>query len=339
MNILIPLIILILTALIIFIVKIVLSKLRKMVEKTNTTIDDALLDAIEKPLTVLIGIVGFYLALHTTPFISNLMESFDGDFKYRFFIMIIFFTWVISTFTKRMIKDYGHHWVDNSVIDESYLNLLNAILSYVIWIIGVAFAISSIGVEITPILAGMGVFGLVIAFATQTLVANIFGGVLITTDRLYVVGDRVEIDGIHGDVVDIKARYTKIKTVQNTIVTIPNSTIISSKVINFSDPSDIVMLKIPVSVNYGCNINAVKHIIMTAIAEVPEVLKHEKNKVFLVEFGESSINFEARLWVNHYDDRYPATDMFYSLLYRAFDEAGIQLPYKQIDIHVKNDEE
>ncbi len=337
MDLLAPLIILFITIVLLIIVKFILSKLRKLVESTKTSFDDVLLDAIEKPLLVLIGVFGLYFVLHNVPFIADLMESADGNFKYRSFIGIIFSTWIISTFIKRTIKNYGHHWVEDSIIDESYLNLLNAILSYVIWIIGIAFAISSVGIEITPILAGFGVFGLVIAFATQTLVANIFGGVLITTDKLYVVGNRVEIGDTHGDIMEIKARYTKIKTIQNTIVTIPNSTIITSKVINFSDPSNIIMLKIPVSVNYGCNIDTVKSVIMSSLNKVPNALKDKDNKVFLTEFGESSMNFEVRMWLNHWDERFPATDAFYSLLYKAFEESGIQLPYKQIDIHIKEE--
>ena len=343
MNALTPLIIITATLLATILFKITISILKKYAEKTTNTVDDAVLDSIERPLKILILVSGFYYAIHKTPVLVDFINSYDADLKYRLFILTIFGTWMVATFVKRMIKDYGHKLQEENLLEESHLNFANIVVSYFVWIIGIAIAISAMGLQITPILAGMGVFGLVIALATQTLVSNIFGGILITTDKLYTVGDRVEIDGIHGDVIEIKARYTKIKTIHNTIVTVPNSTVITSKIINYSEPSDIVMLKIPVSCNYGADVIKVKQVIESVIPHVKGVLHTDpytkmplSNMVYFTEFGASSLNFETRLWVERWDERYPVTDAFYSLLYKTFQEEGIEIPFNQMDVHIKS---
>ena len=342
MNFLFPFLIIALTILVAMLFKFVMSILKKYAKRNPNKINDAIIDAIERPLRILILVVGGYYAVLNTLVLANLVNTYDAGFRYRTFILIIFGTWMLSTFIKRMVKDYGHKLQEENILEESHLSLANIVISYFVWMIGIAIAVSSMGVQITPILAGMGIFGLVVALAIQPLVSNIFGGILITTDKLYEVGDRVEIADIHGDVIEIKARYTKIKTIQNTIVTVPNSAVVTSKIINFSEPSDIVMLKIPISCNYGADIIHIKETIKRLIPQVKGVLKKDphtgnplESKIFFTEFGASSLNFEVRLWVEHWDERYPVTDMFYSLIYKAFQEEGIEIPFSQMDVHIR----
>lgn len=328
-----PIIIITVSLFLAYLAKIIINFLIKQAEKTSTQLDDLILQAMKRPVYILIITVGIYYALHNTPGIAETINNYDQDLRYRHAIIILAVTWIIATFAKGFMKNYGHRV---EVLEASQLNLANLVIAYVIWLLGIAFAASSIGVEITPILTGMGVLGLVVAFATQTLMANIFGGILVTTDNLYKVGDRVEMGGVHGDVIEIKARYTRIKTVENTIITIPNSSVITGQIINYSEPTNDVMIRIPISCNYGAFLKKVKELILATATEVPGVLSDPKPVVYLTEFGASSINFELRVWVKHYDDRHRVKDTFYSVIYRVFEEEGIEIPFNQIDVHIKN---
>jgi len=336
MNYTLPVIIIIESILAAYFVNIIIGILIKYAEKTSTKLDDLILHAMRKPICILILVVGIYYALHNTPDIAEIIDRYDQDYKYRQAIIILAATWVISTFVKGLIKNYGHEWKENEYLEDSHLNLANIVVSYVVWIVGIIFAASAIGVELTPILTGIGVLGLVLTLATQTLMANIFGGILVTTDNLYKIGDRIELGGVHGDVIEIKARYTKIKTIENTVVTIPNSTVISGQIVNYSEPTNDVMIKIPVSCNYGAYLPRVKEIILTTAKSMSEVLKNPEPVVYLVEFGASSVNFELRIWVKHYDDRHRVKDLFYNTIYRIFEEENIEIPFNQLDVNVKS---
>lgn len=210
-------------------INLVLKLLIKKAEKTGTKIDDIVLHAIGRPLYILVIVAGIYYAVHQTPFLGETIDKFDEGYRYRHFLLAIFGTWIVASLAKRIIREYGYEYAAKTkgVMDERLVALADMSATYIIWLIGIMIALDAIGIEITPLITGMGIAGLAIALAAQNILSNVFGGVTITLDQLYKVGDRVEMGGIYGDVYEIKPRYTKIKTLTNTIIMIPNSKVIS----------------------------------------------------------------------------------------------------------------
>ena len=320
-------------------INLVLKILIKKAERTNTKIDDIILHAIGRPLYILVIVAGIYYAVHQTPGLDELINKYDEGYKYRQFLITIFITWVVATLAKRIIRDYGYELASKTEgeMDDRLVALADMSVKYIIWLIGIMMALQGIDIEITPIITGMGIAGLAIALAAQTVLSNVFGGVTITIDQLYKVGDRVEFGGVYGDVYEIKPRYTRVKTLDNTIITIPNSKVINENIINFAVPDASVRVKIPVSVAYGTEPAKVEKIMFEIAESTPGVLKKPAPLLRFIEYAASSQNFELLVWIRHYDDRHPVIDRILREMFKRFKEENIEMPFNQMDVHIKKD--
>ncbi len=321
------------------ILNLVLGKLRSRAETTETKLDDIILHAIGRPLYILVIVAGLYYAIHQTPYLGELINRFDEGYRYRHFLLTIFGTWIAATLAKRFIRDYGYEWAAKTegIMDDRLVALADMSAMYIIWLLGLMIALGAIGVEITPLITTMGIAGLAIALAAQNLLSNVFGGVTITLDQLYKVGDRVEFGGVYGDVYEIKPRYTKIKTLDNFVITIPNSRVINDNIINYAVPDTTVRVKIPVSVSYGTDPKKVVELLLDIAAKTSHVLKNPKPIVRFTEYAASSQNFELLVWIKHYDDRHPVLDWILGEMFIRFAKEGIEIPYNQMDVHIKKD--
>ncbi len=320
-------------------INLILKILIKKAEQTNTKIDDIILHAIGRPLYILVIVAGIYYAVHQTPGLDELINKYDEGYKYRHFLITIFITWVVATLAKRIIRDYGYELAARTEgeMDDRLVALADMSVKYVIWLIGIMMALQGIGIEITPIITGMGILGLAVALAAQTVLSNVFGGVTITIDQLYKVGDRVEFGGVYGDVYEIKPRYTRVKTLDNTIITIPNSKVINENIINFAVPDASVRVKIPVSVAYGTDPAKVEKIMFEIAENTPGVLKKPGPLLRFTEYAASSQNFELLVWIRHYDDRHPVIDRILREMFKRFKEENIEMPFNQMDVHIRKD--
>lgn len=334
-----PLIILSASLIIAAAISVIIKVLQKRVEKTNTKLDDIILHSIGRPLYILVIVAGIYYAIHQTPYLAGLINTFDKDYIYRRFIITIFITWIAASLAKKIIKEYGYNISAKTEggIDYRLVALADMSVTYIIWLFGIMTALLNVGYNITAFITGMGILGLAIALAAQNLLSNVFGGVTITLDHLYKVGDRVEMGGVYGDVYEIKPRYTNIKTLNNTIITIPNSKVINEQIINYAVPDASVRVKIPVSVAYGTDPEQVEKILLEIADKTPLILKEPEASVRFTEYASSSQNFELIVWVRHYDDRHPIIDHVLREMFIRFKDEGIEIPFNQMDVHIKKD--
>lgn len=258
---------------------------------------------------------------------------------YRNFLLTIFVTWVVASLVKRIIREYGYELASRTKgkVDDRIVAIADMSGTYIIWLIGLMIAFSGVGVEIGPVIAGMGIAGLAIALAAQNLLSNVFGGMTITIDQLYKVGDRVEFGGVYGDIYEIKPRHTKIKTLDNMIITVPNSKVINDNIVNYAAPDTMVRVKIPVGVAYGTDPEKVDKIMLEIAENTPKVLKEPKPIVRFTEYAASSQNFELLIWIDHYEDRHPVIDRILREMFKRFKEEGIEIPFNQMDVHLKKD--
>ncbi len=321
------------------VINLIIKILLKKAENTGTKIDDIILHAIGRPLYIMMIVGGIYYAAHETPYLREMIDKFDADYRYRLFLLTILATWIAASFFKQVIREYGYELASRTEgdLDDRIVTLADMSGSYLIWMIGIMIALSGVGFEIGPIIAGMGIAGLAIALAAQNLLMNVFGGMTITLDQLYRVGERVEFGGVYGDIYEIKPRYTKIKTLDNMIITIPNSKVINDNIINYAAPDTTVRVKIPVGVAYGTDPAIVDKIMLEIAENTPEVLKNPKPLVRFTEYAASSQNFELLVWIKHYDDRHPVIDRILREMFKQFKKEGIEIPFDQMDVHIKKD--
>ncbi|MDH7592766.1 MAG: mechanosensitive ion channel family protein [Methanomicrobiales archaeon] len=314
--------------------------LQKRALATESKLDDILLIAFGRPLIILILFFSFYIAIrYYAPLPEGWMWIFDSKGIVAFYIVIG--AWVISSFVYNILHVYGSILASRTEteFDDRIISILEVAARYVIWFIAILMILSTLEIDITPLIAGAGIAGLAVALAAQDIISNIFGGAVIVVDRAFKLNDRIKIEEYIGDVISIGPRSTRIRTLDNQMVTIPNSKISSSIVTNYALPEARQKIRIPVSVAYGSDVEKVRSILLEIGREVAResdmVLEDPAPKVYFLEFGQSSLNFTLVVWAKTYALVWEVTDSINTKIDRRFREEGIEIPFPQLDVHMK----
>ncbi|MBI5657043.1 MAG: mechanosensitive ion channel, partial [Geobacter sp.] len=158
-------------------------------------------------------------------------------------------------------------------------------------------------------------------------------------DRPFRIGDRVQLkDGSWGDVTDIGLRTTKIKTVDNTLLIIPNSDLCNTTVINLAFPDVRAKGRVDVGVAYGTDVEMAKQLLVATALEIPEVLREPAPEAYFTKFGDSALALSLFFWVEEYTRVFSVTDKVNTLLLTRFGEAGIVIPYPVRTIHLHKEQ-
>ncbi len=187
--------------------------LKKYAETTSTRWDDVILAAIGTPVQVGIIAVSVYIALKYFGIVPEQYAWTISD-EVLNSIYILLGTWIVSSFAHNIILIYGHAIAEKSegTLDDRLVEFLELTARYLIWFVGIMLVLVNLDVDITPYLAAAGIVGLAFALAAQDLISNFYGGVIITIDKPFKVGDRVKVEQYYGDVIDIGPRSTRLMT-------------------------------------------------------------------------------------------------------------------------------
>ena len=306
----------------------------KLVSKTKTDLDDIILKKSSAPITLLLLLASVGIALNEIPLDDVLMRRIDNVL---YSLAIIFIAYLIYVVIDVAIFEVWTKVSKKAKIDigESLGALIRGTLKIILIAISILYILHIWGVEITPLLAGLGIAGLAIALALQPVLANIFSGVSIILDKSVRVGDLVYLEGTKGRIEKIGLRSTQLVTFDNELIIIPNTKLAESVIQNIALPEPKTRVVIPFGVAYGSNIDKVKKIVLKEIKSVKGVLDTPEPTVSFREMADSSLNFKAYFYVPHFGDRFAATDEANTKIYNAFNKAGIEIPYPQMDVHLK----
>ncbi len=201
--------------------------------------------------------------------------------------------------------------------------------------LGIAFAIKVLvpKFELTGLLAGGAVLGIIFGLALQSLLADLFAGIALSVERPFQVGDWVQVSGIHGEVIETNWRATRLRTNDNAYFIIPNSAIAKDAIINFYQPNRRHALRIKIGVAYEAEPNVVKKVLADAVAAVEGVLKDREPTVRILEFGDSAITYEVKYWVDDHAKYQEYNDATRTALWYALKKANIKIPYPIREIH------
>jgi small-conductance mechanosensitive channel len=189
------------------------------------------------------------------------------------------------------------------------------------------------GIEITPLLGAAGVAGIAVGFAAKDTVANFFGGIALYFDDTYKLGDYIVLDdGSAGTVVKVGVRSTTLLTRDEVVVTVPNAVLNASKVTNESAPQRRRRVRVPIGIAYGTDIDAFEELAVGAALSEPLVLDSPKPRARFRSFGESALQYELLCWVKGPTRRRRAQHELNRALYKALDEAAIEIPYPKRDV-------
>jgi len=217
--------------------------------------------------------------------------------------------------------------VDSVEWSEHTHKLIERAIRYGIWIAAFLVILEILGLEgtITTALAGAGIAGIAVGFAAKDTLSNLISGVFLYSDKMFQIGDTVEIDGKVGKVVDIRLRNTVIRGFDNKIITIPNSKTADSMVINYSRERTR-RVSVPIGIAYEADLEKAERIILDIIKKDPDFLEDPKPSVVVTGFGDFSVNLEVRGWIKNrgYLDK---KVKLMKKIKIAFDKHGIEIPY------------
>lgn len=221
-------------------------------------------------------------------------------------------------------------------IDEGTSYTLSRITQYIIITIGALISFQFVGVDLSGLAVVFGLLSVGIGFGLQNITSNFISGLIILFERPISVGDRVTVSNIEGDVTEINIRATKVRTVNNVSIIVPNSEFVSKDVINYSHGDPTYRLDINVGVSYGSDLDKVLKAMREVADENEHVMKNPECDVHLIEFGESSWNMQLRAWIGNVKDYPQIRNQLNQGIVRKFREYGIEIPFPQRDLHVRS---
>jgi len=220
-------------------------------------------------------------------------------------------------------------------LDETLSNFLEPLIRISLKGLIVISVVSYMGLQTTSFVAVVGAATFAIGLAFQGALSNFAGGILLIVLRPFVVGDFIEVSGNKGTVENISIFYTSLRSPDNKFVVVPNSSVTSNSLTNFSK-KETRRVDLVVGVDYDSNIQEVKSTILEMVSKNDKVLNLPEPFVGLGEYGDSSINFYVRLWVNS-PDYWSVYFDFQENLKVKFDEKGIEFPYPHMDLNIYKD--
>jgi small-conductance mechanosensitive channel len=315
----------------------ILSILRRLVRRTETDFDDRFLEAIGSDVRWLVTIFTLDFATRRLTFVGAGLKELLADVYFLLGLVVV---------ARMALNLIG--MADNEAVTRAaqegredelapVITLLTRVGRVLIVLSGIIVLLSRLGIDVSAFAAAIGLGGLAISLAAKDTIADAIAGFIILVDRPFRIGDRIEIQevGTWGDVVDIGLRTTRIRTRDNRLVIVPNSTIGSNQVVNYTYPDPRYRIQTHVGVAYGTEIEMARRLIIETVLKVEGVLQEEPVDALYIEMGDSAIIFRVRWWIGSYEDTRRMFDRVHTTLQQALDEAGVESPFPTQTLNVQ----
>ncbi|MBT5859136.1 MAG: mechanosensitive ion channel [Flavobacteriales bacterium] len=271
-----------------------------------------------------------------TDFFNFEIFSFNDNsltiFNLSSIIIIIIITklvlWIISKalFNKKKLHK----------LDEGSSFALFQIIKYVIWIIAISLMLQALGIKVTILLAGSAALLVGVGLGLQQTFNDMLSGIILLFEHSVKVGDILEIDGDRVIIQEIGLRTSKGMNVRQIVVIIPNSLITTNKVINWSHQTQKTLFSINIGVSYGSDVDLVIKTLEESAVEHLEFSECEFKEVRLVNFGNSSMDFQLYFYSKNIFTIEKVKSDIRKIIFRKFNKHKIIIPFPQMDLHVKS---
>ncbi len=259
---------------------------------------------------------------HIPPFLTHLL----------FAAIIVIVAKIIIAIIKRTVLNFSRHSEKFTFIMAQLVWKLCATL---IWIVAVVAILGVFGIDLTPVLAGLGITGVVLGFALQESISSLFSGIMIAINSPFRVGDWVDIGDISGTVKSMDLMCVTLASGDNKKITMNNKSVWGNTIVNYSY-IDKRRLDMAVSVRYTDDLEVAKSAIRDLLGSYPEILPDPAPLVEVGSYNDSSITIYVRPWVAP-SDYWPVAWRFNSDILKALQSRGIDMPYNQLDVHIVKD--
>lgn len=308
--------------------------LRRFTSRTPIQFDDQLLQLLQPPVTYTLVAIGITAGIDLMP-----LPVFWESLLSRIVRTVSVVIWIIflgrcATMLLNRMADYSGKI---SFIQRRTVTLFDNIAKVLIFGVGIYMVFVIWHIDMTAWLASAGIVGIAVGFAAKDTLSNLFAGVFIVADAPYKVGDYIVLDnGSRGMVTNIGLRSTRILTRDDIEVTIPNSIIGNSMIINQSGGLyEKMRIRLKIGVAYGSDIDMVKKVLREVAVNEPLVCQEPSPRVRFRAFGASSLDLELLFWVNRPEERGRVLDAMNTNVYKRFAETGIEIPYAKHDLYIR----
>ena len=254
----------------------------------------------------------------------------SGIWKIVFALLIWFIGTKLISLSLKLLKKV----FDRGSIDVGVVNFTMSIIKFALYAVLILMVIDELGIQTTSLITVFGSAALAVGMSLQGSLSNFAGGVLILIFKPFKVGDYIVVGNYEGTVRTIEILYTKLTTVDNKVVMLPNGTLSNSNIVNVG-AEDFRRLDIEMSIGYSSDLKLAKTLLNTIVNNNPAVIKDRDIKVIVKSLDESCVTLETRVWVkteDYWDTRFTLLEEYKA----EFDKNGIEIPFNQMDVHIIN---
>lgn len=263
--------------------------------------------------------------------IDYFVKEYGGIGKNILNCIIIF---VVGWYVVKLLIHFMVKMMNRSQIDPIVISFVKSIVQIGLRVIVIITAISQLGVNTASLVAVLTTAGAAIVLGLKDSMSGVVSGIIILFAKPFVKGDIIEVDGYVGKIEEIQLLYTILMTFDNKMVVIPNNELASSTFVNYSH-EDVRRVDMSVNIHYDSDIEKAKEIIMKIMLKHPYALKDPEPYVRVSEYNDNAVVLGLRVWAKT-DDYYDLKDDLVEEIKEEFDKNNIIMPYRQLEIHVKN---
>lgn len=296
----------------------------KLTKHIASELDEKILAAIRRPIYYFVLLFGIYLALLQIRALADYRSLIENG--------VLILAVLLGTYAAlRVLRILEEKYVPEFV-DRRFVPTINRVINVFIYAVAFIIILDRLNIEVTPLIASLGIATLVVGLALQDTISNFLAGLFIFTDKPIRIGDYIELDtGDKGYVEDIGWRSTRIKTLPNNIVVIPNAKLVQSRIVNYYLPEEEMAVVLQCGVAYGSDLDKVERVTVEVAREaqksVPGAVKSFEPFIRYHTFGESNINFSIILRVEKFVDQYLLVHEFIKKLHRRYKEESIEISF------------
>ncbi len=239
--------------------------------------------------------------------------------------------WLFQVLIKRRLQK-------REVFTEGRLSSVLQLIKYLVYLMAFALALESQGVDIKILLVSSAALLVGLGMGLQEIFKDFISGIIILFEGNIKVGDVVEIDDLVGTIKEINIRTCEVETRDSTYVIVPNSKFVNDQIINWSHNYKKTRFSVSVGVAYGSDVDKVRELLLQCAAENPQVMDNPKPLVTFENFGDSSLDFKLFFWSREiWQAELLRSDLRF-MISKSFTENNMQIPFPQMDVHVKREE-
>ena len=306
---------------------------KKMVKTTKTTLDDRILQLMHKPIFYSILFIGFMISIKAIQFPDYIEYSLIGILKT---ITIFIWLYVVSKILVMSMEWASRKTAANKILQKNTIPLFNNLGKIAIGLFGIYFIFLSWDININGILASAGVLGVVLGLAAKDTVSNFFAGIFLMADAPFKEGDYILLDtGERGYVNKMGLRSTRFMTRDDIEITIPNSVIAASKIVNESGgPGEIERVRVTLTVAYDSDLDTVKTLLIDIAKKEKNVMPSPEPRVRFREFADHGLKLQLLFWIQNPEIRGKTVDSVNTEIYKQISNLDIKIPYPTMNINL-----